>query len=276
MVNISGFGRESERANWPVYDEIAQAVSGLMELTGPKDGPPTLVGTFMVDHLAGLYATIGTLAALQQRTLTGRGEEVDVTLLGSGMSTLMTHIPWHLLTGETVTRNGSRHRLHAAINAYPTRDGYIYVASARDHMFARLMRVVGREDLLTDPDFSTDAARAKRLDEVDAVITAWTRLHTSDEATRTLAQAGVASGPIRTVAEVAADPEVRSQGLLIDVMRPDGKQVPVMGNPIRLGRSRPEVRHSPPAVGQHNEYVFCRLLGHSPSELAAWKSEGVI
>lgn len=276
MVSISGFGRDGARASWPAFDEIGQAMGGLMDLTGSPDGPPTLIGTCMVDHLAGLYATIGALTALQQRALTGEGQEVEVTLLGSAVSTLMSHLTWHLRTGEPITRNGNRQRFQAAINAYPTRDGYIYIQSARQPMFAKLAAVIGQPEILADPRFSDEEARAAHPDEVDALIAAWTRRHTTEEANRILVEAGVAAGAVRPIAEVAADPELREQGLVFDVESPAGGSVPVIGNPIRLGKVPMNLRKAPPALGEDNEYVYGTLLGHSPAELARWREEGVI
>jgi crotonobetainyl-CoA:carnitine CoA-transferase CaiB-like acyl-CoA transferase len=276
LVNISGFGRQSPLATWPAYDEIAQAMSGLMDLTGPPEGLPTLVGTAIVDHLTGIYAAFGTLAALEQRWRTDRGQEVDVALVHSATSVLLTSIPWFLLTGTAMTRNGNRHPLHAAINTYATNDGYIHIVAPMDSMWGKLAEVLGREELRTHPDYATMQARAARKDEIDALIAAWTAQHTSQEAATILAKAGVACGPVRRIQEVATDPELRQQGLVLDVQAPGGGTVPVMGNPVKLASAPVQVRHSPPALGQDNVYVYGEVLGHSPAELQGWREGGVL
>jgi crotonobetainyl-CoA:carnitine CoA-transferase CaiB-like acyl-CoA transferase len=276
LVNISGFGRTSALATWPAYDEIAQAMSGLMDLTGPPEGLPTLVGTAIVDHLTGIYAAYGTLAALEQRGRTGRGQEVDIALVHSAISVLLTSIPRFLLTGTAVSRNGNRHPLHAAINTYPTKDGHIHIVAPMDPMWGKLAEVLGRGELRSRPDYATMQARAARKDEIDALITAWTTQRTSQEAATILAEAGVACGPVRRIQEVATDPDLRQQGLVLDVQAPGGGTLPVMGNPVKLASAPVHVRHSPPALGQDNAYVYGELLGHSAVDLHKWRESGVV
>lgn len=276
MVNISGFGPKSSLATWPAYDEIVQAMSGLMDITGPADGPPTLVGTAIVDYLAGIYSAFGTLVALQQRWRTGRGQEVDVALLHSAVSILLTKLSWFLLTGKAIARNGNRHPFNAAINTYPTKDGYVHIACSRDHMWAKLVEALGREELRTHPDYATMQARAERKDEVDALIAAWTQRYTTQEVAATLTKAGVACGPVRRIEEVATDPELREQGLILDVQTPGGVTIQVMGNPVKLPSAPAQVRYSPPALGQDNAYVYCELLRHSPAELQMWRESGIL
>jgi len=276
MVNISGFGRRSHLADWPAYDEVAQAMSGLMDITGPAGGPPTLVGTFAVDHMTALFATIGVLGALEYRQRTGEGQSVDVALRDVAMSTLTTTISRFLVTGGADTRVGNRHRYHAAINTYPTKDGYVYVNAARDHLWDRLLSVIGREDLRAVETFSTRQARAEHRDEIDAIIGAWASQRTSWEAASSLAQAGVPSAPVRTIPEIATDLEIREQRMVLDVLSPEGHTLPVVGNPIDLGKTPIGVRLSPPRLGEHNEYVYCQLLGHTSSELGSWRENGIV
>jgi crotonobetainyl-CoA:carnitine CoA-transferase CaiB-like acyl-CoA transferase len=259
-----------------VYDEIAQAMSGLMDITGPRGGMPTLVGTSIVDHITGIYSALGAMAALEERWRTGRGQVVDIALVYSAMSTLLSHMPWFLLTGETSPRNGNSHPLHAAINTYPTKDGYVHVVCPMDQMWAKLAKVIGREDLATHPDYATMKGRFAHKAEVDELISAWMVQRTSAEAAETLSAAGVACGPVRTIPEVAVDPAVRQTGMLLNVVTPRGETVQVMGNPVKLGGAPAEVRHSPPSLGEHNTYVYGELLGFSKAEIATLRREEVI
>jgi crotonobetainyl-CoA:carnitine CoA-transferase CaiB-like acyl-CoA transferase len=180
------------------------------------------------------------------------------------------------MTGRAIARNGNRHPLNAAINTYPTKDGYVHIACSRDHMWAKLVEVLGRGDLISHPEYATMEARAERKDEIDALIAAWTAQRTTREAAATLAKAGVACGPVRRIEEVATDPELREHGLFLDVQAPGGGTVPVMGNPVMLGSAPVEVRRSPPALGQDNEYVYCELLGHTPAELQMWRESKIV
>jgi len=136
--------------------------------------------------------------------------------------------------------------------------------------------VLGRGELRTHPDYATMQARAARKDEIDALIAAWTAQHTSQAAATILAQAGVACGPVRRIQEVATDPELRQQGLVLDVQAPGGGTVPVMGNPVKLASAPVQVWHSPPALGQDNAYVYCEVLGHSPADVQSWRESGVL
>jgi crotonobetainyl-CoA:carnitine CoA-transferase CaiB-like acyl-CoA transferase len=276
MVNLSGFGRKSASATWPAYDEVVQAMSGLMDITGPADGPPTLIGTSIVDYLSGIYSAYGTLAALEQRWRTGQGQEVDVALIHSGLSVLLTKLTWFLKTGKAVRRNGNRHPLNAAINTYPTKDGYVYISCSRDHMWTKLVEAMGRADLKTNPAYATMQARAERKDEVDALIGSWTGQRSTREAATLLAEAGVACGPVRRIEEVATDPELREQGLILDVQAPGGGIIPVMGNPVKLASAPVQIRQSPPALGQDNAYVYCDVLKHTPEELETWRRSQII
>jgi len=247
-----------------------------MDLTGPADGPPTLIGVYIIDHLTGLYAAIGALAALEQRRHTGKGQSVDVALVDSAVATLSTQIPWKLLTGQSETRNGNRNRRVAAINTYGTKDGYVYINAGRDHQWSRLVEIMGVPELRSAPAFATREARTHQKEQIDAIIGRWTAERTSEEVAAVLATSGVPSGPVRTVGEVAADPSLMASGMVLNVRTPEGAIVPVMGSPVRLASQACSVRKSPPAVGEHNEQVYGSLLGYSSEEIAAWRASGVI
>ncbi len=275
MLSISGFGRRSSLRNWPGLDGILQAMSGMMDLTGPPDGPPMLVGTYIADHLAGMWGALGVLAALEYRSRTGEGQEVDIGLLPSTIAVLGITIPWFLLTGETRPRSGNTNPLHAAVGAFPTKDGHVFVDAGGGKSWPNLVEVIGRAELQALAH-TTSEERLERKDEIDALVAEWTALHTSQELTDILAEAGVVVGPVRTIQDVAADPELRGLEMILDVQTPDGSAMPVMGNPIKLAKAPIRVRQSPPQIGQDNEHVYRKLLGHTPDELRAWRENGVI
>jgi len=148
VTRISGFGQDGPLARKPCFDVIAQTMSGLMDITGEADGRPTMAGTYVVDYATGLYATIGTLGALQSRTRTGAGQVVDVALLDSAMSMLMTAIPEQMLLGRTMTRRGNRDRYAAPANTFPTKDGaWVHFVVAAEPMFRLLANAMQRHKL---------------------------------------------------------------------------------------------------------------------------------
>ena len=176
VTRISGFGQSGPLSRKPCFDVIAQTMSGLMDITGEPGGRPTMAGTYVVDYSTGLYATIGTLGALQARSRTGVGQIVDVALLDSAMSMLMTAIPEQMLLGRTMTRRGNRDRYGAPANTFPTRDGaWVHLALAGEPMFRALAHAMGRPELADDPRFKDNTARMENVEELESFIAALDR-----------------------------------------------------------------------------------------------------
>jgi crotonobetainyl-CoA:carnitine CoA-transferase CaiB-like acyl-CoA transferase len=167
MARISGFGQQGPRSGEPCFDAIAQASSGLMSLTGSPKGPPMVAGTFLVDYSTALYATIGVLSALQHRNASGEGQLVDLSLLGSGISLLLTAIPEQAALGRTMSRVGNRDRYSAPAQTFKTRDGrWVYLLAGNDAHFPRLCKIMQRADLLADQRFATIPARMANVDAI--------------------------------------------------------------------------------------------------------------
>lgn len=269
MARISGFGQSTSLANEPCFDAIAQAVSGLVDLTGQPDGPPSMAGTFMADYATALYATIGILAALERRHATGVGQMVDVSLVGSATSLLMTAIPEHLVHGRKVTRMGNRDRYAAPANTFQSRDGaWIHMVAGNDAHFPRFVRMIDRPELLEDPRFATLAARMRNVDAIEAVAAAWFAAHDSSEILAALSRAELPSAKIQTIEEVAANPYMREAGNIIDVEHPVAGTVPMQGLTIGLSASPASVRSPAPTLGQHTGEVLADWLGTSDKAAA--------
>ena len=170
VTRISGFGQSGPLSRKPCFDVIAQTMSGLMDITGEAGGRPTMSGTYIVDYSTGLYATIGTLGAMQARNRTGMGQIVDVALLDSAMSMLMTAIPEQMLFGRTMTRRGNRDRYGAPANTFPTSDGaWVHLAVAGEPMFRALCNAMGRPALADDPRFKDNTARMENVEELETL-----------------------------------------------------------------------------------------------------------
>ena len=276
MASISGFGQDGPLARRPCFDSIAQAKSGLEALTGWPDQPPALVGTLIADYTTGLYAAIGILAALRRRDETGRGQLVDVALLDSLISMLMTAIPEYLLLGQAVQRQGNRARYVAPTGAFRTKNGWVQVSAGQDNLFVRLLKAMGQEERLQNPHFANVAARVANIEEVHAFVEAWTMQHTAEEIESILDQAEVPSSKVCTVEDVVRNPQVHHRQQILEVPHPKAGKVPLHGVTIKLSESPGSVRRPAPTLGQHNAEVYGEWLGLSAAEVAVLREEGAI
>lgn len=269
MARISGYGQNNALSNEPCFDGIAQATSGLMDLTGQPDGPPSMAGTFVADYASALYAAIGVLAALERRHHTGKGQVVDVSLVGSATSLLMTAIPEFLVNGRRVSRMGSRDRYAAPGNTFQTGDGvWIHMVGGNDAHFPRFARMIGREDLLTDPRFSTLEARMKNVEAIEAIAAEWFSQHNADEVLAALSRAELPSAKVQTVADVAENPYMREAGHIVDMHHQKAGTVPMQGLPIRMSESPSSLRQAAPVLGQHTREVLAEWLKMSPEAIS--------
>lgn len=277
MTRISGFGQDGPYADRTCYDVIAQAISGFMDLTGERDGAPMMAGTFVIDYGTALYAVIGTLAALRAREHTGVGQVVDVALLDTAVSYLITAIPDFLLLGQMMTRRGNQDRYAWPCNLYKGKDDrWVYVSAGNDTFFPILAGLMDREDLLQDPRFADLSARAQHIEEIEQVVREWVRTRTADEVASLVGGAGIPCAKVNTIADMVEDPQVRHRGMIVEVDHPTAGRVPMQGLNIHFSDTPKSIRHAPPLLGQHNEEVYGSWLGLSPTEVAKLKAEGVI
>ena len=212
-ASISGFGQTGPLSHQPSYDIIAQAMSGLMSITGSPDGPPTRVGKSVGDIIAGLFASWGILAALQARTRTGRGQHLDVAMLDSLLSLLVTPLSQYLFTGIVPHRVGNRHPVSTPFDTYRASDGLVVIAVANNPLFARLAEAIGHPELPGDERFSSDDRRTANEPALRALIEQWTMTRTVGEIIEHIGRAGVPVSPIWTVAQAAESDHVRFAAL---------------------------------------------------------------
>jgi crotonobetainyl-CoA:carnitine CoA-transferase CaiB-like acyl-CoA transferase len=276
MARISGYGQTTSLANQPCFDGIAQATSGLMDLTGSPDGSPMLAGTFVVDYSTALYACIGILAALEQRHATGEGQMVDVSLMGSATSLLMTAIPEYVVKGTQLTRSGNRDRYTAPANTFQAKDGpWVHVIAGGDPLFKRFVRMIGRPELLEDPRFSTLAARMQNVEAAEAIVAEWVGSLIADEVVMRLSEAELPSAKVATIKDVVENSYLREAANIIDVEHPTAGTVPMSGPVIKVGSEAPPVAPAP-LLGQHTEEVLAEWLQLSAAEIADLKIARVV
>jgi len=231
---VSGFGHTGPYAKRPAYDMIAQAMGGVMSLTGHPGGAPTRVGTSTGDITAALFATIGVVTALYDREKTGRGQKVDVAMLDSQVAVLENAISRYVATGEVPGKLGSRHPSIAPFAAFATKDGHIAIAAGNDDIWARVCRVLGRESLIADERFRTNPSRVAHVDAMAAEMETALAAKPSKEWLALLEAAGVPCGPLNNVADVMADPQVFARNMIVESLDPDMGPIRMQGNPIKL------------------------------------------
>lgn len=262
LTRISGFGQTGPLATRPCFDVIAQSMSGLMDITGDPAGKPTMAGTYVVDYSTGLYAVIGTLGALQTRTRTGKGQMVDVALLDSAMSMLMTAIPEQLLLGRTMTRHGNRDRYTAPANTFPTRDGaWVHFAAVGEPMFRALAEAMGAPELCQDPRFRANPTRLEHADALEARVGAWTSTLDAAELIGILQGIGLPCARVARISDLVADEQLAARGGIVTMQHPKAGSVPMQGFAVRFADSPMRLRHPPPLLGQHTEEVLAEWLG---------------
>src|SRR3546814_274972 len=219
MARISGFGQDGPYAERPCFDVISQAMSGLMDLTGDPDGPPTVVGTYVCDYITANYATIGILGALQARERTGEGQVVDVALLDSAVSMLLTAIPERTLIGSRMTRRGNRDRYGPPTASYLTSDGdWVYITAGT--MFPRFAKAIGRPELLENPRYATFGARIEHAAEVEKIAADWIGQRSTTEVLEILTAADLPCAKIATIDDVISNPQLRHREQIIEVDHP--------------------------------------------------------
>ncbi len=274
LINVSGFGQQGPYKHRPAYDPIGQAMSGLMSFTGFPDGPPVMTNSPIIDRITALHATIGALGALHRRDVTGQGQALDVCLLDTGYTLMEIPIANYLLTGKEPQRNGNSPGGISPCNAYQAKDGWIYILAVPQDMFGRFCKGVGREDLLADERFSSIAGRGKHAKEIDGLVAEWVKARTVAEVSTVLEQAEVPFAPVHSIAQAAKDPHLWERQMLVEI-EDQGDTTYVPGLTVKYSDT-PGAIGTIPQPGDHNQEVYCGLLGYTPDDLADWREAGVI
>jgi crotonobetainyl-CoA:carnitine CoA-transferase CaiB-like acyl-CoA transferase len=276
-ASVTAFGQHGPYALQRGYDILAQAISGYLSITGFPENPPTKSGQSISDYYAGMLCAFSIVSALHYRHRTGKGQRIDMALLDSLVVALDNLGERYTVGGEVLTRSGNVAFTGSSTGVYTTSDGHVAVsAGASDAVWRRFCQILGRDDLARDPDFASAAARRDRRDDVAAIVQAWTSSRPKAEVVRVLASAGVPAAPVNNVAEMVADPQVRAREMFVERDHPVYGPLTLTGSPLKMSETPGRVRWLAPMPGEHNEEIFCGLLGHSKDELARWRDEGVV
>ncbi|MDF1553546.1 MAG: CaiB/BaiF CoA-transferase family protein [Deferrisomatales bacterium] len=273
---VSGFGHTGPYREKPAYDVVVQGMGGLMSITGQPDGPPTRVGASMGDITAGLFTVIGILAALRKRELTGVGDKVDVSMLDSQVAILENAIARYQVTGEPPRRIGNRHPSITPFTSLPTTDGYVIVAIGNDKLWEVFCRLVDREELIGDGRFRTNQDRTENWEALEPILVEIFAAKGTQQWLAVLEPAGIPCGPINTVDQVLADPQVRARGMVVEMQHPVAGRLEMAGSPVKLANSESQAPHPSPLLGQHTEEVLREVLGLDDGQIAALRAGGVV
>ena len=277
MVSISGFGQGGPYAERPCFDVIAQAMSGLMEITGEPGGMPVPSGAFIVDQVTGLYAALGAVSAVQARERTGRGQRVDTSLMASAITLLLTAIPERMLLGVESTRRGARDRYSAPASNFQASDGrWVHLSAGNDQLFPRFLAQAGLSHLAGDPRFASHAARMANAAAIETIVAGWVAQHTADEVVRRMAEAEVPCGKVATIGEMVEDPQVLHQKLIVEMQHPVIGRLPMHGVTLGLSDTPGSIRRPAPCVGEHTGEVLRDWAGLDDAAIDALASEGAV
>ncbi len=273
-VSVSGWGQYGPWSDRAGYDPAALAAGGWMSLNGSADGPPVKAPTFLADDLAGLHGALGAMAALHHRNQTGEGQQVDVALLDAllfqcdGLLSLAA-------TGTDLPRWGSQVSVTHPCDVYDCSDGSVYLAIALDPHWARLARLMGRDDLVDAPGFATNKERINNREPVTAAVAEWCRTRTTDEVLEAVLEAGLVIARVNSFADAAAEPHVAARDMLQDTDLHNGTSAPITGPAVKFSRTPTRVRFGAPAPGADNDTVL-EQAGFDADARARLRQDGVI
>ena len=281
-ATVKGFGKGSPFEKYLAFDMIAQAVGGVMSITGEADGRPLKPGVTLGDTGTGLHAAIGVLAALFQRTVTGRGQKVEVAMQDAMVNFCRIAYSRQLMTNEACERSGNALFLgNAPCEVFKCKPGglndyvFIYTSRANNIQWELLCDVIGHPELKEEPRFSTPIKRGDHVSEINKHVENWTRNFTKFEAMEKLGAVGVPSGAVMDTKELSDDSTMREREIFVEVDHPVRGRVLMPGWPVKMTDSHVKVTASP-LLGADTSEVYAEWLGLSPVELTALKSEGVI
>ncbi|MDG9760542.1 CoA transferase [Pseudomonas sediminis] len=278
--SITGFGQTGPYAKRAGYDFMIQGLGGLMSLTGRPEGEegagPMKVGVALTDILTGLYATVGVLAALNQREQSGIGQHIDVALLDVQVACLANQAMNYLTTGVSPRRLGNAHPNIVPYQDFPSADGNFILAVGNDGQFRKFCEVAGIANLADDPRFVTNKARVAHRAELIPLLRQATVFKTTAQWIELLDKASVPCGPINDLQQVFADPQVQARGLRLDLPNALGSSTPQVASPLRLSATPVAYRSAPPLLGQHTDSLLQRLLGMSKTQIAELREAGVL
>src|SRR4051812_45477631 len=273
--SISGFGQDGPYGDRGGVDQIAQGLSGLMSVTGLPGQGPVRTGAAITDVAAGVYLSFGILAALHERDRSGEGQWVTTSLLEAGMGLMDFQATRWTIDGEDPSQAGNHHPTHAPMGCYATADGYVNIAGAAGAMAKSFFEVIDAASLLDDPRFDTAAKRSANRDELNMLIEERVRTKTTEHWVVACNEVGVPCGPVHSVAEAFADPQVQHLGLAETVEHESLGELALLRNPVTMSRSTRELVRATPEAGQDTNDILTEL-GLSSDQIGGLRQRAVV
>jgi len=275
--SISGFGHTGKDADRPGYDLIIQGESGLMDITGDPSGPPTKVGTSIADLVTGQFASQAIMAALLERSKTGQGRHVEISMLDSLASLLTFNAGIYFATGESPKRRGNEHPTISPYETFKAKDGWLNIGVANDKFWALFCEVVERADLISDKRFATAIERVRSRSELIPILTGIIEKHSRSYWIEKFQEKGVPCGDIRSVGEVCEAEQIKSRGMVIEMFHPTAGVVKNIDSPFRFDDKNDNDQHiAPPVLGQHTREILRSQLQLTDQQIDDLNSRGVV
>jgi len=276
-VALSGYGQSGPDAENPCFDAVAQARSGGMILTGFPGDPPLKTTVTYIDISTGLFATTGVLLALYHREKTGKGQAIDVSLFDTAV--FATQALGALLLYETygeVRKQVGNRGFHSYIGCFEVKDGWVLVAPATNTIWKRFVQKIGKEEMANDPRFASDMDRFHNASLIDPVVREWVTPKTVDEVVHSMQEARVPCSIINSVDKLVSDPQVKAREMIRYIDYPLLGKIPVPGIPIKLSLTPGNIKSAAPRLGEHNEEIYCGLLGFTSEKVSRLRKRGII
>jgi len=274
MLNVSAYGQYGPHRDRVGFDQIGQAISGLMQLTGYPETPPTITTMPIIDRITALHGTIGVLAALRERELSGEGQAIDVSLADTGFSLTEIPIATYLGSGHVPRRQGSRNP-NALSNVYRTTDGWALLVAPSQNIWPRLCDILNRPEWVEDARFADRASRSANAETVEEDLAQWFASRTTEEAVNAMSEAGIPCSPVNDVPQAAMSPHLWERELLVEVPDAVAGTIHASGKLIKLSRSETVIGETP-TVGQHTEEILGGLLHYTPQQIQQLREEEVV
>ena len=278
--SVTGFGQTGPWRERPGYDFMVQGMSGLMSVTGERDGVPGAgpmrVGIPIIDILTGMYASVAVCAALAHRAVTGVGQHLDLALLDTAMAFLSIQGMTYLTTGEAPGRIGNTHPSIVPYQVFPTADGSVVLACGNDNLFNKFCAAADCAHLAKDARFARNAGRVQNREVLEPLLKAVFAQRTTKAWVAVLEEAGVPNGPINSIAEAFAEEQVLARGVKFDLPHPTGGAAPMIASPMKFSATPLAHETPPPTLGQHTEAILTQLLGKDAAAIAHLRASGAI